>query len=122
MIALFSNLQGASFREDTPIQELNAQIILELLDVNDPSIIRIEDSKVFIQSEKIFPTDHGVFLKTSGKELRLPHLQSSSDGCYISYSQIDSTVYPLITCKNCGKVFNPNIFNLGKCPRCGYQN
>lgn len=122
MIVIFSTLSASFNPKDTLDCELNAQIISQLLEENDPSIIKVENEKVFILAEKIWTTDRGIFLSASGKSFLIPQLLSSSDGCYVSHSQPDSTIYPRITCRNCGKVFNPNIFNQGKCPQCGFQN
>lgn len=122
MVALFSTLQAFSPVEDIPEQELNPETIVELVDSNDPSILRVEDEKIFIRSDKISPTDRGLFLKASGKNIRLPQVQSSQNGCYISYSQVVATVYPTMNCRKCSLLFSPTIFNLGKCPHCGHQN
>lgn len=119
---LLVNLIFAVPNEDTVIRELDELEVQQLIEKNDAAVLRVESDRVFIRPEKIFPTETGLLLKTSDRFFVINELRSSSRGCYVSRSEPDAIIYPLITCRNCQKVFNPNIYNRGKCPRCGCQN
>ena|ERR1700722_14748056 len=104
-------------------ESFNPSFLSRLL--NSEAILHIDEYKdrIYLKSEAIVFTEQGLFVKTSsGEYIEIPCLMSSPQGCYTVLSQTNSTVYPLIRCKNCNLPFNPNIFNKGKCPRCGTQN
>jgi len=120
---LFSTLDAFSTGEYTNKENIQSSI-LSLLNGRDKAISLIEsDGKVYLKPEAIVPTEQGLFVKTeSGDYLEIPFLISGEHGCYTVLNQSDSTVYPVIRCKNCNTPFSPTIFNQGKCPRCGTQN
>ena len=105
-------------------REFNESALLNLLDSGDSSVISIEKSgEVYLRADKILITENGIFVQTDSNErFQIPFLSSNTRGCYSLLTQSDSTVYPVISCKNCGVRFSPTFFNRGKCPRCGTQN
>jgi len=95
----------------------------EILDNStEKEFLSIDEDKLFLNPDKIFVTNDGIFLETPMGLIELSTLYSCSQGVYTKYSEVDSTVYPVIKCKNCGLPFNPNFYNKGRCPNCGTQN
>ncbi|NGX27059.1 MAG: hypothetical protein K940chlam6_00986 [Chlamydiae bacterium] len=125
-LLFFSCLAFKCFGYENSIIEINDQVINQLIDLGDSSILFVNnEQKIYFNSDKIIPHNDGLYLQTqSGEFYRIPFLMSNESGCFtvFSSSQINSTIYPIIKCKNCNKPFNPNIFNKGKCPHCGTQN
>ena len=122
---LFALLALSAFsKEEYTSKAFNQSVVLELLNSGDRAIVQVEESgKVFLRPTVIFPTERGLFIKTEcGDYVQIPFLVSSEQGCYTVLTPTDSTIYPIIRCKKCDLPFNPNIFNLGRCPRCGTQN
>jgi predicted Zn-ribbon and HTH transcriptional regulator len=108
--------------EITSIQELDSPSINQLIEQNDESILRIENDRVFLDAERIHPTQQGLVLETSKQYYLIHQLHSSEQGCYLLQSKTNNVIYPRIVCKNCNQVFFPSIYNKGKCPICKQQN
>jgi len=75
------------------------------------SRVKVKGAAVFIESE-------------AGEYIQIFNLLSSREGYYtfIDSSISDDIACPIIYCRKCGKPFNPNFYNKGKCPKCGAQN
>ena len=82
MITLLSGLPAAPLIENTPECELNEQVLSELIELQEDVILRVEGQKVFLRSEQISSTDHGLLLNVAGKCFRIPQLYSEPTGCY----------------------------------------
>ena len=122
ILILLSHFSTISSLEATPNEDLNSSLINQLIEQNDESILRVENDKFFLDAERIHPTQQGLVLETSKNYYLIHKLHSSTQGCYLLQSKTNDVIYPRIVCKNCNKVFFPDIYNKGKCPHCKQQN
>ena len=97
-------------------------ILATVLHAVDHDMI-FEKDRLYVNPKSVLINENGIFLQIpDGAQIPLTALFSDSHGCYTSASAGLATVYPVITCRNCKTPFSPTIFDLGKCPHCGFRN
>lgn len=104
----------------------NEQKVFDLLDVKDSSVIEMKNNKLYLNLERLVVTPEGLFLQSDFDGfVKIPFVSVDGQGVYTlasNLSNVFAAVYPVIKCRNCQRPFSPNIFNMGVCPNCGYQN
>lgn len=76
-----------SFLQADMIQASEGKLIDKLMQNERNCVLKIEGDKIFLQADKIFTTNKGIFLDINGLEYcPLPLLQSNENGCFL---QID---------------------------------
>ncbi len=105
-----------SFAQDNNIINGLYQVIFD-----HPSCISgIQENRIYFQSDQIFPTEKGLFLKLHEGEdfVQLQHLYSDQFGCYINLprEKLDEIREILNKCPHCGQRYyayckNPECFS-----------
>jgi hypothetical protein len=82
---------------------------MEQIIANEANCVqRYEQDRIYLVPDKIFPTEHGLYLDVNGVNfIRLPNVSSDNNGCYIAKRKI------LNDCPYCGQPYfirckNPN--------------
>ena len=76
---------------------------------------KIDNDKIYINPENIFPTTQGVFINLNGYDhILAPQISSDLAGCFIESMgvtvdemQISDGVMPMLPCPYCHKEFHP---------------
>jgi len=95
-------------------QLLGSGLIFQILMDNLSAVKCIDRGKIYLKSERIFPSEDGLMLIADDASLILiPQLLSDQYGCYVQSSCLSS----LSSCLNCGFVFSMDCTHVC-CPRC----
>ncbi len=81
---------------------------------NDVACVRAyQEDKIYLQAERILPTEHGVYLDLNGRDyIVLPQLHSDAEGCFVP---LKLSIENHKTCKLCGSKYILRCRN-GECP------
>ncbi len=85
---------------DMTILEMDDAVLNEIIANDHCCISNVTDDKVYINPDRIFPTQHGLFLNVDEDRIvAIPVLYSDSQGCYI---QVAARVKVTKPCPYCG--------------------
>lgn len=82
------------------------------------AITSINKNKIYLDESLLFFEDKSVFLRGNAEKIKINMLFSDEQGIYtkIDYDR-DQAI--LFQCTSCLYVYEPSVFYLYKCPRCG---
>ena len=84
--------------DDTYIHE---EILQQIIVYEDLCVERIEDEKIYLQHNRIFPTSNGIYLKIDEVNfILLNNISSDTKGCYI-----EARIPILNTCRHCQRSY-----------------
>lgn len=107
------------------VPPLDRAAIDTLIQQQDPALQDIAYDHVQLNPQNLSITQDGIFLNTTaGERFQIDALFADAGSCFtvLNMAGSSATVYPVISCKSCGKRFSPTIFNGGNCPHCGTRN
>ncbi|NGX37163.1 MAG: hypothetical protein K1000chlam2_00316 [Chlamydiae bacterium] len=106
MFTIFLIFCTSTLRSEQP-----NEITTYLISSESSCITRITESKVYINPDKIFPTNEGLFLELEQNEfVALPYLLADNEGCFVEKSRVIKVTKP---CPFCGC---ERISNALRCP------
>ncbi len=108
---------GQTFTNDS----LDNEGILRELSHNLDAVRFISRGRVYLNPERIIPSDQGMLLvKDDLTTILLPKVLSDQRGCYILGGTDYRLTLQLVNCWNCSFKFPPGRYSI--CPSCQVQN
>lgn len=109
------------------VQPFDAAALSMLETSGDPAILAVEEDTVYLNPNNVSVNENGIFLSTNtNKVLRLLSLAHQGSALYTRICNAEpreSTVWPIIKCRSCGRSFVLTILNSqAECPYCGAKN
>jgi hypothetical protein len=103
--------------ENISLDALSRQILEEEPDAVDHCTV----DKMYLKSEKIFPTDGGLFLGDASFSLPLPLVLADSSGCYLPYAGSNKENTGYWYCLECGSLWH-SLTTPSRCPNGHHRN
>lgn len=83
------------------------------------AITSINKNKIYLDESLLFFDDKSIFLCGNSEKIKIDTLFSDEHGIYAKLKGYDQDQAVLFQCTNCLYVYEPSVFHLYKCPRCG---
>lgn len=112
---------------DSSINDDYVECVKSVLENNYYCVQKIENDKIYINSEKIVPTTQGIFIDLNGYEhVFAPQISSDSSGSFIESMGLTSNkieasnaLLPMVICPHCKKHYHPQFRrqHMNNCPK-----